>query len=227
MADPAATESPGGPGAFQATDTGRVEAFSDGVFAVAITILALELATPAHRDGGLLSALLHQWPVYLGYLTSFVYIAVIWLNHHQAFTRIRVVDRGLHVSNLLLLLTTAALPFPTRVLSDTLQEPVTSGDVRTAVALYALVAAAMCAAWVWIYVQLNRRPGLLTPGVEPHYVPQGLIRSAAGVAAYLLGGGLGWAVTPGVALGVFLLLPLFYFATSEGIRSRTPVSRRR
>jgi hypothetical protein len=54
MADPAATESPGAPGAFQATDTGRVEAFSDGVFAVAITILALELATPAHRDGGLL-----------------------------------------------------------------------------------------------------------------------------------------------------------------------------
>ncbi|MFJ9030434.1 TMEM175 family protein [Streptomyces sp. NPDC102274] len=220
--DPAATERPDARGAFQTTDTGRVEAFSDGVFAVAITILALEMATPAHRDGGLLSALLHEWPVYLGYLTSFAYIAVIWLNHHQAFTRIRAVDRGLHVSNLVLLFTTAALPFPTRVLSDALQEPITGADVRTAVALYALVAAAMCAAWVWIYVQLTRRPRLLTPTVEAQYVPHGLVRSAVGVAAYLLGGGLGWAITPGIALAVFLFLPLFYFATSEGIPRRTP-----
>ncbi|WP_086724179.1 TMEM175 family protein [Streptomyces carpinensis] len=207
----------GASGAFQATETGRVEAFSDGVFAVAITILALEMTTPAHGRGGLLSALLRQWPAYLGYLTSFAYIGVIWLNHHQAFARIRVVDRGLHAANLVLLFTTAALPFPTGVLVDTLREEIAGADVRTAVVLYAIVAAAMCASWVWTYVQLTRRPGLLDDSVEAHYVPHGMVRSAVGVVVYLLAGGLGWAVNPGIALALFLLLPLFYFATSEGI----------
>jgi uncharacterized membrane protein len=216
-ADPGPAERPGERGAFQVTDTGRVEAFSDAVFAVAITILALEMSTPAHRRGGLLPALLHQWPVYLGYLTSFAYIGVIWLNHHQAFTRIRVMDRGLHVANLALLFTTAALPFPTGVLAHALQERITSADVRTAVALYALVAAVMCVSWAWIYYQLIRRPGLLEATADARYITLGLVRSAVGIMIYVLGGVLGWAINPGLALAVFLLLPLFYFATTEGI----------
>ena len=220
--DPDPAERPGAPGAFQVTDTGRVEAFSDGVFAVAITILALEMGTPAHRDGGLLSALLRQWPVYLGYLTSFAYIGVVWLNHHQACIRIRVVDRRLHVANLALLFTIAALPFPTGVLAHALQEQITSADVRTAVALYALIAGALSASWAWIYYQLIRRPGLLEATVDTHYVPQGLVRSAVGVVVYLLAGVLGWAINPGIALAIFLLLPFFYFATTEGVsRTRT------
>lgn len=202
---------------FQTTDTGRVEAFSDAVLAVAITLLALEMGTPAHHHGGLWPALLHQWPVYLGYLISFAYIGVIWLNHHQAFTRIRIVDRGLHAANLALLFTTAALPFPTGVLSDALQQPLASADVRTAVALYALIAATMCASWLWIYTYLARQPAILDTSAEPHYVPHGQLRSGIGIASYLLGGALGWLLTPAIALAVFLLLPAFYFITSEGI----------
>ena len=196
---------------FQATDTGRVEAFSDAVFAVAITVLVLGLGTPAHESGELLHALLHQWPVYIGYFTSFVYIGVIWLNHHQAFTRIRIMDRQLHVANLSLLFTTAALPFPTSVLAEALQEEFSSDDVRTAVALYALIAAGMCASWGWIYLHLARRPSLLDATAAPRFVPQGLVHSAVGVVVYLLGGGLGWAINPGIALAAFVLLPLFYF----------------
>jgi uncharacterized membrane protein len=210
---------------FQTTDTNRVEAFSDAVLAVAITILALQLGTPDHHPGGLLPALLGQWPVYLGYLISFAYIGVIWLNHHQAFTRIRTVDRGLHVANLALLFTTAALPFPTGVLSDALQEhlpQLTNTDVRTAVALYALIAAGMCASWLWIYTYLAHHPGILTPSIEPRYVRHGQLRASIGVVAYLLGALLGWLVTPTIALAVFLFLPAFYFLTSEGIpRART------
>ncbi|MBV9729693.1 MAG: DUF1211 domain-containing protein [Pseudonocardiales bacterium] len=216
--EPAA--SPGGKpsaGGFQTTDTSRVEAFSDGVFAVAITILALDMHTPVHRPGGLLPALLHQWPVYLGYLISFAYIGVIWLNHHQAFTRIRTIDRGLHAANLALLFTTAALPFPTGVLADALQEHLDSADVRTAGALYALIAAAMCASWLWMYRHLAHHPDILETSAEAHYVPHGQLRAGAGIITYLLGGGLGWAITPGIALAAFLLLPVFYFLTSEGI----------
>lgn len=205
---------------FQATDTGRVEAFSDAVLAIAITILALEMSTPPHQIDGLLPALLHQWPAYLGYVTSFAYIGVIWLNHHQAFTRIRVVDRGLHAANLALLLTTAALPFPTGVLSEALQEEVSSPDARTAVVLYALIAASMCASWVWIYLHLARHPDILAPTIEPHYVRHGQLRSALGMLIYALAGVLGYVAAPVVALAVFLIMPVFYFATSEGIPRR-------
>ncbi|MDT0611102.1 TMEM175 family protein [Streptomyces lancefieldiae] len=202
---------------FAQTDTSRVEAFSDAVMAIAITILALEMRTPEHASGHLLSGLLHQWPVYLGYLISFAYIGVIWLNHHQAFTRIRTVDRGLHAANLALLLTTAALAFPTAVISEALQEDLVGSDARTAVALYALIAAAMCASWLWIYVHLAGKPALLSPRAEPRYVRQGQARSAAGILAYAVGGALGWFLHPVIALAVFLCLPVFYFVTSEGL----------
>jgi uncharacterized membrane protein len=203
---------------FARTDTGRVEAFSDAVIAIAVTILALEMRPPEHDEGQLLSALLHQWPVYFGYLTSYAYIAVIWLNHHQAFTRIRTVDRGLHAANLTLLLTTAALAFPTAVVSEALQEGLSGADARTAVALYALIAAAMCASWLWTYLHLGRHPELLSDRAEPHYVRHGRLRSLTGIVGYGLGGGLGWALHPAVALAVFALLPVFYFVTSEGFR---------
>jgi uncharacterized membrane protein len=62
--------------------TGRVEAFSDGVLAIVITLLVLELRVPQYKHGELLTALLHEWPSYLAFLVSFVYIGVIWLNHH-------------------------------------------------------------------------------------------------------------------------------------------------
>jgi uncharacterized membrane protein len=209
-------EGHGGEG-FARTDTGRVAAFSDAVFAIAITLLALEMRTPRHSPGQLLPALLHQWPVYLGYLTSFAYIGVIWLNHHQAFTRIRTVDRGLHAANLTLLLTTGALAFPTAVVSDAVQADPVGADARTAIALYALIAAAMCASWLWIYHHLTRNPGLLSARADPRYIRHGWLRSLAGVIGYAIGGALGWFTHPAIAMGVFLLLPAFYFATSEGL----------
>lgn len=202
---------------FVRTDTGRVEAFSDAVLAIAITILALEMRTPEHAPGELLQGLLRQWPVYLGYLTSFGYIGVIWLNHHQAFTRIRAIDRGLHAANLMLLLTTAALAFPTAVVSEALQEQVDSPDARAAVGLYAVIAAAMCASWLWIFSHLSLRPTLLSESTESHYIRHGQLRSSAGLVVYLIGGALGWLVHPAIALVVFLLMPAFYFASSEGL----------
>ncbi|GAA4077997.1 TMEM175 family protein [Actinomadura miaoliensis] len=202
---------------FAQAGTGRVEAFSDAVFAIAMTILALEMRTPRHSSGQLLPALWHQWPAYLGFVTSFAYIGVIWLNHHQAFTRIRTVDRGLHAANLTLLLTTAALAFPTAVVSDAVQSDLVGADARTAVVLYALIAAAMCASWLWIYIHLAHHPVLLSDRDHGRYIRHGVLRSFSGVIGYALGGALGWFAHPAIALGVFLLLPCFYFVTSEGL----------
>jgi uncharacterized membrane protein len=211
-------------GGFAATDTARVEAFSDAVIAIAITILVLELRDPPHEPGQLLVALVHQWPAYVSYLMSFTYIGVIWLNHHQAFLRIRVIDRGLHMANLGLLFTTACLSFPTAVLSAALQENNAGDDARTAIALYALIAAAMCASWLCIYRHLARHPALKSPRCEDDYVRHGFIRSLSGLLAYLVGGAAGFLIHPAIALVVYVLLPIFYFATTEGLHLRPRTS---
>ncbi|MFF8594212.1 TMEM175 family protein [Streptomyces sp. NPDC015220] len=202
---------------FSRSETTRAEAFSDGVFAIAVTLLVLNLSDPPHRPGGLGRALLAQWPAYLGYLASFGYVSVIWLNHHQAFVRIRAMDRGLHAANLFLLLTTAALSFPTAVVADALQHDLTDTDARTAVALYAGLAATMCLSWVAFYHQMARRPELLDADVEDTYVRHGRLRSWTGALAYTVAGLLGVFVAPLLAIGVFVVLPVFYFVTSEGL----------
>ncbi|MGN5381350.1 TMEM175 family protein [Streptomyces lasalocidi] len=206
---------------FSRSETTRAEAFSDGVFAIAVTLLVLNLADPPHKPGGLGPALLAQWPAYLGYLASFGYVAVIWLNHHQAFVRIRIMDRGLHAANLFLLLTTGLLSFPTAVVADALQADPMGPDARVAVALYAGIAAAMCLSWVAVYQQLARQPELLDPDVEDTYVRHGRFRSWAGALAYLGAGVLGALVAPLLAIAVFVLLPVFYFVTSEGLPGGT------
>jgi uncharacterized membrane protein len=101
--------------------TSRLEAFSDGVFAIAITLLVLDLAVPpvteAERDG-LWAALGHEWPSYFAYLVSFLVIGIIWINHHTMLTLVERVDRPVLFANLLLLLTVSVIPFPTRLLAE-------------------------------------------------------------------------------------------------------------
>ena len=100
------------------TDTMRIETFSDGVFAIAITLLVLELHVPELAHGeGLWSALLDEWPQFGAYLTSFAILGIMWINHHSMFRLIQRSDRGLMFLNLNLLLWTALLPFPTVLLA--------------------------------------------------------------------------------------------------------------
>lgn len=96
-------------------------------------------------------------------------------------------------------------------------EAFSGADARTAVALYALIAAAMCASWVLLYAYLIRRPDLLADGAEPNYTRHGVWRSVAGIGLYLIAGLLGFFVYPLIALVVFPILPVFFFLTSEGL----------
>ena len=102
--------------------TGRLEAFSDGVIAIAVTLLVLDIRVPAPGAGSLGHALLHQWPNYAAYVVSFLTIGVIWVNHHAAFARVRQVDHTLLILNLLLLLTVGLLPFTTSLMAEYLRE---------------------------------------------------------------------------------------------------------
>jgi uncharacterized membrane protein len=107
-------------------DTARLEAFSDGVFAIAITLLVLEIKVPSSIElvqlGGLWPALAHRWPNYVGYAMSFLIIGIMWANHHALFQYIRRVDRPLMLANLLLLMGVGFLPFPTAILAEHLAD---------------------------------------------------------------------------------------------------------
>jgi TMEM175 potassium channel family protein len=100
--------------------TSRVEAFSDGVFAIAITLLVLEINVDPSEYDHLARALAHEWPAYLAYVTSFLTVGGVWLSHHALFSRLRYVDAVLLRINLVLLLIVSFLPFPTGVLAEAL-----------------------------------------------------------------------------------------------------------
>jgi uncharacterized membrane protein len=102
--------------------TRRLEAFSDGVIAIAITLLILDIRVPEPGDGSLGHALAEQWPNYAAYVVSFLTIGIIWINHHASVARLRRADHGLLVLNLLLLLSICVLPFTTSLMAAYLRE---------------------------------------------------------------------------------------------------------
>ena len=187
----------------------RMEAFSDAVFAIAITLLVLEISVPASNEGDLLQALIAEWPSYLAYFVSFSTIGAIWLGHTAMTEFLREVSPGFLRLNLLLLLFVAFLPFPTHLLAA---NTASAGDERVAVTLYGLVLLinALCLSALWRfalredlvhvdrtdvdYRLLTRR---LTPGLAFYlvFIVVGLFIPTVAVFGYLL-----------VAIG--LLIPL-------------------
>lgn len=106
-------------------EKGRVEAFSDGVVAIAITLLVLDIHVPRAADGGrhLGADLAEQWPSYAAYVVSFVTIGIVWINHHATLRRLRQVDHTLLLLNLLLLLVVGVVPWSTSLVAEYLREP--------------------------------------------------------------------------------------------------------
>ncbi|MFJ5269818.1 TMEM175 family protein [Streptomyces sp. NPDC088358] len=197
------------------SDTGRAEAFSDGVLAIVITLLVLHLKPPPIEAGHLLAQLLHQWPTYLAYVASYLYIAVVWLNHKAAFQRIKVMTRGLHWANLGVLFSTALLPWPTALVSEAVAEA-NPPDDRVAVGLYAIIGAMLWVSWMIFFHVLFRHPELLEDSVEETFFLGERLRAFAGALLYAAAGLVGVLTIPALALAIFVLLPLFYGITSHG-----------
>jgi uncharacterized membrane protein len=208
------------------SDTDRLEAFSDGVLAITITVLVFDIVRPDYVPGHLLEKLLAQWANYVSFLASFLYVGIIWLNHRAVFSRVRYCNRSLHLANLILLLTSGLIPFPTAVLSSALQTG-SQFDAIVAVELYAAIGGLMCLSWLLVFHVLSINPHLLEAHVEPTCFPQERHRALAGCVLYALAGVTGWLYSPTLALVIFLALPAFYGITSEGlIETRAGLLRR-
>src|SRR4051812_41294194 len=151
----------------------RLETFADGVFAIAATLLILNVDAQVRDDTGPLGdRLLHIWPSYLGYAVSFVTIGIMWMNHHAVLSLIDHVDRRFLLSNLFLLLCIAFVPFPTRLVAEHIRGP----GARDAALAYGftMTITAVCFSAVWFYASLGRR--LLRPDADPRTVA-GITRS--------------------------------------------------
>lgn len=138
--------------------TDRIQFFSDAVFAIAMTLLVLEIRLPEGAEDDLGAALLELWPFYLAYVLSFAITALNWVTHHRKFRYIRRFDEGLIRINLLLLLVVAFVPFPTSVMAE-------HGDQTAAIVLYASTVAALSLIQLWIWVHAYRA-GLMEKDVD-------------------------------------------------------------
>src|SRR5919206_4731650 len=196
----------------------RVEAFSDAVFAITITLLVLEIGRPEIGDGELASALLYQWPEYLAFAVSFVYIGVIWLNHHALFASIRQVDNRLNWINLGILGTSALIPFPTGILASALSEG-SHADQQAAVVLYGIVGALMSAAWLPVFPYLHRHPDLLVDPTEARLFRAQRSRPWVGVISFGIAALVGYLFSPWIAIVLFVWMIAYHAATSEGLHA--------
>jgi uncharacterized membrane protein len=201
-------------------ETNRTEAFSDGVLAIAITLLVLDLRVPARAtlNGSLAHALGQEWPALFAYVTSFLVIGIIWVNHHAMFNLIGRVDRVALFLNLLLLMCVAAIPFTTALLSEYLTS---AANGRAAAVVYSVVMLAMSLFFSALYRYVAHRPSLLADGVDPAGV-RGSVRRFSTVGLVLYGLTIAVAlVSPIACLALHLVIALYYCFEQTSSRFRS------
>lgn len=188
--------------------TGRLEAFSDSVIAVAITLLVLNISVPkADSTHSLIHALLRQWPLYAAYVTSFITIGIIWVNHHVMISRLREADRAILLLNLLLLMCIGVLPFSTGLIAEYLKA---GHGQKLAAAVYAgsflLMSVAFATLNHHILLRKAHRLEEQLPEERRRYI---LSRSITGLVPYAIATALA-AVSPYVTLAICAAIAIFY-----------------
>jgi len=184
----------------------RIETLADGIFAIAMTLLVLELhvpsLSPVTSPGELALALLHAWPKFVSYAGGFVILGILWIGHHNHFHYIRRADRAFLWINIGYLMCVGFLPFCTALLGSFIWN-------RTAVVVYGgaliLTGAALYAEWIYA-----ARHGLLADGVTPEIVRAAGNRILVGVGAYAFAVVVAF-VSPPASLALYVLIPFMYF----------------
>jgi uncharacterized membrane protein len=203
-------------------ETGRLEAFSDGVFAVAITLLVLNIKIPGidlppsklPDDIHLWQTLLNEWPMLAAYATSFATIGVMWLNHHRLYEHIKRTNTVLMLLNLSLLLIIVFIPVPTALLAEYFVRP----DLHVAAIVYSSVCFLMacCFNVLWRYASYHNR--LLGKNADPHAVNAISRQYLFGPLVYLIVFGVAWFNTLACVILSFMIA-LFFALPSRALRS--------
>jgi len=190
--------------------TTRLEAFSDGVIAVAATLLVLELVVPVpgpHHDGTLVHRLLEDWPDYAAYVISFATVGIVWINHHAMISRLRQTDHTILVLNLLLLMTIGFLPFATKLMATYVRQPL-GQDTAAFVYDGAFLLMGVAFGTLNRHILVVKTHLLITP-LDDRARRQVLIRSVSGIAPYVLAAPLAF-VSPYITLGICGAVALYY-----------------
>jgi uncharacterized membrane protein len=213
-------------GMFERNKTVRIEAFSDGVFAIAITLLVLGITVPRTRDlaagGSLGGLLLKMWPQYLAFVTSFITILAQWVNHHRIFSFIQRTDHPFLYWNGTLLLFVTFMPFPTALLAEYLLH----SQARVAGAVYAgtYVGIAFAFKGMWHHASKNGR--LLAQNVDDKEIRQISLQYRYGPPFYLAAFALSF-VSVGLSVGLCLCLAVFFafkgWPTIHALRKHRPL----
>ena len=187
---------------------GRLEAFSDGVLAIIITIMVLELKTPLSPT---LAALKPLIPVIISYVISFVFVGIYWTNHHYLFKLYKRTDHWFNLLNVFFLMTISFLPFPSAILGEYVREP---EQFAASVRFYAVGIALPAFVWLisWLYASHNKRiiDTRLNDAFVKHLTRQFFISNVIYISAILLSFRF-----PKVSLGIIILLTLAYLMPSK------------
>lgn len=197
----------------------RILAFSDGIFAIAITLLILNVIPPPHVRHDLLSALAREWPKYVSYVLSFVIIGIVWSNHHRMFQHIKRSDHTFLLINVLFLMWVASIPFPTALLAEYLG----TSQVNTAMAIYAgsFIVGSLLFQLVWQYATYHDR--LLGGRIDRRAIVSTNRSFAVGWLVYLIDFAVS-LVNGSVGLILFIIFALFYAIAPYFDRSSRPQS---
>jgi uncharacterized membrane protein len=194
--------------------TGRIEAFSDGVFAIAATLLAMEMKTPRHAHSAqeIVRALVAQWPIYVSYAMSFIYLGIYWSHHHRLYKLFKRTDHVFLKLNILFLLLVAAQPFPTALLGEYLNAHDERLRIATLVYTGVLCVTACAFLGMWVYAAHERR--LVTHDLDHDLIRRTTRRYSIAPIAY----GIAFCLAlwePVVSLIANLGIALFYLLPSE------------
>jgi uncharacterized membrane protein len=200
--------------------TNRMEAFSDGVFAIAITLLVLEIHVPEPGSGESLGhELLAQWPSYAAFVVSFLTIGIIWINHHAMVRRLRITDHSILIWNLLLLMTVSALPFTTALMSAYLKE---SNGESLAAAVYSSSFLLMGLAFAGMNRHiLFERVDFLEERLDEPIRSLTLKRGVAGLLPYAIATAVA-PLSPYLTLAICAAVAVFYASPAASVPNVRP-----
>lgn len=189
----------------------RLEAFSDGVFAIIITLLVLEIKVPHieqhNSTEALLTALQSLLPKFLSWVISFLVIAVIWVNHHRMLELVEKVDHSFFWLNANLLLWTSFIPFPTALMGDYAHNPL-------AVSFFGIVLSLTAMAFTLMRRYLANHGDILKKEIGQQTLKSTALKSfLMGPLVYWIGAGLAW-IHPGISWTIYLIIPIYFIFPS-------------